>query len=70
MEAMDQLERDYALLRFGASNSDACIGWAVERLMRDEEGEDLEIVLLAGATKQDEVAPRLAELARHVEPQL
>ena len=35
----------------------ACIDWAIERLLRDDEGDDLDIVLLAAAAEQSNVAP-------------
>lgn len=62
MEAISQLEQNYFLLRVGVGDFHACIDWAIERLLRNQEGEDLEIVLLAAATKQEEVAPLVARI--------
>ena len=55
MEAIDQLECEYFRLRFNYEAGDACVDWAVERLRLDQEGDDLEVVLLAGARGRDEV---------------
>lgn len=41
---------------------DACIDWAIERLRHDEEGGDLDIVLLAGATEANEAAPLVRQI--------
>jgi len=49
MQAIEILEYEYFLLRFGWGGGDACVDWAVTRLGNDEEGDDLEIVLLASA---------------------
>lgn len=60
MESMEQLtELDIAVfqLRMGFGHADRCVDWAVERLRRDEEGDDLEVVLLASARGRDEVLP-------------
>ena len=62
MEAIAELEQKYFLLKFGVGDFHACIDWAVERLQRDQESDDLQIVLLAGATKQEEVAPLVEEI--------
>ena len=34
-----------------------CIEWAIERLRNDDEGDDLEVVLLAAATREEEACP-------------
>ncbi|SDG64706.1 hypothetical protein SAMN05428968_0107 [Janthinobacterium sp. YR213] len=60
MESMEQLiELEIAVfqLRMGFSRADSCVDWAVERLRLDEEGDDLEVVLLASARGRDEVLP-------------
>jgi hypothetical protein len=57
MEAISALEHEYFLLRFGWGNCEACVDWALTRLGNDEEGDDLEIVLLASARGRDEVLP-------------
>lgn len=56
MKAIGQLLDEYLLLRAGAGNFEACIDWAIERLRHDDEGDDLDIVLLAGATEEKEAA--------------
>lgn len=55
MEAIEILEYEHFLLRFGWRGGDACVDWAVTRLGNDEEGDDLEIVLLASARGREEV---------------
>jgi len=60
MQNIRQLEAIYFKLRFDYTDDLAwasCVDWAVERLGLDEEGDDLEIVLLASARKIDEVVP-------------
>ncbi len=54
MEAIDQLERVFFLLQFGAGDFKVSVDWAIERLLLDQEGDDLDIVLLAGATDSEE----------------
>lgn len=55
MEAIAQLELEYFHLRYGYGNGETCVDWASERLQHDQESDDLEIVLLAGARGRDEV---------------
>lgn len=55
MEAIAQLELEYFRLRFGYGSGEACVDWASERLQYDQEGDDLEVILLAGARGRDEV---------------
>lgn len=57
MEAIAELVQEYFLLRFFWSSGERCIDWAVTRLGNDEEGDDLEIVLLAGARGCEEILP-------------
>lgn len=60
MEQLTELEIAVFQLRMGFGHADRCVDWAVERLRLDEEGDDLNIVLLASARGRDEVLP-LAE---------
>ncbi|PHV50649.1 hypothetical protein CSQ91_05635 [Janthinobacterium sp. BJB301] len=60
MKQLAALEIAVFQLRMGFGHADCCVDWAVERLRRDEEGDDLEVVLLASARGIDEVLP-LAE---------
>ena len=55
MESIGQLEHEYYLLKYGVGDFQACIDWAIERLRHDQVGDDLDIVLLAGATQREEV---------------
>jgi hypothetical protein len=57
MEAIALLEHEYFLLRFGVGSTAYCVDWAVDRLRYDEEGDDLEVVLLASARGLEEVLP-------------
>lgn len=57
MEAIARLEHEYFLLKMEVGDFRACIEWAIERLQNDQEGDDLEIVLLAAATEQVQVTP-------------
>ena len=56
-----ELELECFRLRHGDGRADRCVDWAAERLRLDQEGDDLEIVLLASARGVDEVLP-LAEV--------
>jgi len=60
MEQLIELEIAVFQLRMGFAPADRCVDWAVERLRLDQEGDDLEVVLLASARGRDEVLP-LAE---------
>ncbi len=60
MEQLTELEIAVFQLRMGFGPADRCVDWAVERLRLDQEGDDLEVVLLASARGRDEVLP-LAE---------
>ena len=60
MEQLTELEIAVFQLRMGYATADRCVGWAVERLRLDQEGDDLDVVLLASARGRDEVLP-LAE---------
>lgn len=62
MQAIEQLLQHYQDLRIipwpdKRRALEACIDWAIERLSRDEEGDDLEVVLLAGASHIEEAEP-------------
>ncbi|WP_219117716.1 hypothetical protein [Janthinobacterium sp. UMAB-56] len=60
MEQLTELELECFQLRHGDGRAERCVDWAVERLRLDQEGDDLDIVLLASARGMDEVLP-LAE---------
>ena len=61
MAQLTELDSAVFQLRLGFGHAGRCVDWAVERLRRDEEGDDLEVVLLASARGRDEVLP-LAEV--------
>ncbi|WP_429236251.1 hypothetical protein [Janthinobacterium lividum] len=55
MEQLTELEIAVFQLHMGYAPADRCVDWAVERLRLDQEGDDLEVVLLASARGPDEV---------------
>ena len=55
MEQLTELEIVVFQLRMDFAPADRCVDWAVERLRLDQEGDDLEVVLLASARGRDEV---------------
>jgi hypothetical protein len=57
MNNIAHLQMLYFQLRLDRSSWKECIAWAIERLQRDEEGDDLDVVTLASATHEDEVLP-------------
>src|SRR5687768_4241653 len=56
MNAIEELRALYFRLRTGLASWQDCVDWATERLRHDDEGDDLDVVTLAGARK-DEVLP-------------
>lgn len=60
MEQLTELDIAVFQLRMGFAPAERCVDWAVERLRLDQEGDDLDVVLLASARGIDEVLP-LAE---------
>ena len=57
MEQLTELEIAVFQLDMGFAPAERCVDWAVERLRLDQEGDDLEVVLLASARGVDEVLP-------------
>ncbi|MGK5036148.1 hypothetical protein [Janthinobacterium sp. LB3P118] len=57
MEQLTELDIAVFQLRMGFAPADRCVDWAVERLRLDQEGDDLDVVLLASARGRDEVLP-------------
>lgn len=55
MESIEELEHQYFLLKVECGEIKTCVDWAVERLQLDQEGEDQDIVLLASASKGEEI---------------
>jgi hypothetical protein len=64
MNKIEDLQKDYARFKLGFAVGPAFIDWAIERLQANEEGNDLEIVLLASATTEEEALP-LTEIILH-----
>jgi hypothetical protein len=61
MEAINQLEYSYFLARSGCGDYRDCIDWAMERLRRNEEGDDSDVIMLA-ASEEPEEARTFTEL--------
>ncbi|WP_430433766.1 hypothetical protein [Methyloversatilis sp.] len=57
MDSIAQLAQQYFLLKMGVGHHQPSIDWALERLRLDQEGDDLDIVMLAAATSREEAAP-------------
>lgn len=57
MPALAELEQACFQLRHGHGQLDRCVDWAVERLRLDQEGDGLDIVLLASARGAQEMLP-------------
>jgi hypothetical protein len=66
MEALSQLQHEFLMYRIGVKSLDGCIAWAIDRLSFDQEGDDLDIVLLAGSANDEEAYPYVtAVLKKH-----
>jgi len=67
MQEIAQLQNQYILLTLGVGEIQPCIDWAIQRLQLDQEGDDLDVVLLAAATTHEDAFPLVqAILERHV----
>jgi hypothetical protein len=62
MECLSELQRVFFLMRMGLGSFKACIHWAMQRLLLDQEGGDVDVVLLAGASKEGEVLERVPRI--------
>lgn len=54
MNSIADLQSSWFLARHRLGSHQACIDWAIERLELDQEGNDNDVVLLAGATRHEE----------------
>jgi hypothetical protein len=61
MEAINQLEYSYFLARSAGGDYRDCIDWALERLRRNEEADDADVIMLA-ASEEPEEARTFTEL--------
>lgn len=67
MESIAQLAQQYFLLKMGVGHYQPCIDWALDRLRLDQEGDDINIVLLAATTTREEATPLIeAVLETHM----
>lgn len=64
MKDLDKLQHSYMMHKLGVGDLSDAIDWAMDRLRLDEEGDDLEVVLLAGATDADEASPYVEIIVR------
>lgn len=62
MNNIDKLHSAFLDHKFGLGDLSSCVDWAVDRLARNEEGDDKEIALLAGSLDADEIE----ELSRRI----
>lgn len=69
MKNIEQLQRLHFQIRTGDASWKDCIDWAIERLQNDEEGDDLDVVMLAAATRKHEVVPLVIRIVeRYIAP--
>jgi hypothetical protein len=61
MNGIEELRTLHFRLRSGMATWQDCVDWATERLRNDDEGDDLDIVTLAGARK-DEVQSLVTQI--------
>lgn len=61
MNAIEELRTLHFRLRTGLASWQDCVDWATERLRDDDEGDDLDVVMLAGA-RADEVPPLVTQI--------
>jgi hypothetical protein len=70
VNAVEQLRTLHFRIRTGDASWRDCVDWAIERLHRDEEGDDLDVVMLAAATRADEVNPLVLQIIeRYIAPE-
>lgn len=62
MNAVEELRSLHFRVRTGGANWQDCVNWAMDRLRKDEEGDDLDVVMLAAATVEDEVPPLVTQI--------
>jgi hypothetical protein len=55
MNDISQLHKCYFFFKLGIESHQKCIDWAIEKLQSGQEGDDINVVLLAGAINSDEV---------------
>lgn len=53
MNAIEELRSLHFRMRTGSASWKDCVDWAVERLRNNDEGDDLDIAVLAGARKDE-----------------
>jgi len=62
MNALPELQHNYIMVKSGVAQVSCCIAWAIDRLQADEEGDDLDVVLLAAATDGAEAMPLVEKI--------
>ncbi|HET7832031.1 MAG TPA: hypothetical protein VFK88_03610 [Gallionella sp.] len=62
MEAISELCNHYFFVKVGAENIQPCIDWAMVRLQLDQEGDDLDITMLAASTTEEDAFPLVEKI--------
>jgi hypothetical protein len=69
MNGIPELQECYFMAHTGLGSATACIDWAIARLQNDEEGDDADVVLLAGTDDLNEAIKLSGKiLARYTGP--
>jgi hypothetical protein len=63
MKNIEQLREIHFKVKAGEARWQDYVDWAIDRLRNDDEGDDLDIVILAAATLPDEVPPLVLQIA-------
>jgi CO dehydrogenase/acetyl-CoA synthase alpha subunit len=67
MQAIADLQNLYFRTRLGLADIQPCIDWAIERVQSNEEGDNLDVVLLAAASSDEDVSHLVEKiLSRYV----
>jgi hypothetical protein len=68
MNAVEELQDILAAHNYGVGNSKACVDWAVERLTRNEDDSDKDIILLASSACESEIEKLSRRIIRRYLP--
>lgn len=62
MNKIEELKLAFTKYKYGAGQLTGCVDWAVERLVKVEEEDDMDIVLLAGSTNESEIVELVQDI--------
>ena len=62
MNKIEELKLAFAKYKYGAGQLTGCVDWAVERLVKVEEEDDMDIFLLAGSTNESEIVELVQDI--------